>query len=183
LHHLLPTVHAPPANLAFGREPFAKTLGHVAGFAEGLGNQLGVAFGIVRPFAYAAGRIDPDDAVGPDAQHSELGGDAAGFENLGDELAPLFRGAHAEPPSVGPQTGATTEPMTNPLARTLSASALIWSSVALMLTCGSKRNRSTPSNFAPLTEALAVKASIVSRSMGGSESGPLPTRPGDMALW
>src|SRR5712692_11134596 len=52
-----------------------------------------------------------------------------------------------------------------------------------MLTCGSKRNRSTPSNFTPLTEALAVKASIVSRSMGGSESGPLPTRPGHMALW
>src|SRR5712691_11110216 len=51
-----------------------------------------------------------------------------------------------------------------------------------MLKCGSKRNRSTPSNFTPLTEALAVKASIVSRSMGGSESGPLPTRPGHMAL-
>src|SRR5229473_107771 len=88
----------------------------------------------------------------------------------------------AEPPSVGPQTGATTDPMTNPLARILSASALIWSSLALMFTCGSKRNRSTPSNFTPLTEALAVKASIVSRSMGGSESGPLPTRPGHMAL-
>src|SRR6266852_372265 len=51
-----------------------------------------------------------------------------------------------------------------------------------MLTCGSKRNRSTPSNFAPSAEALAVKASMVSSSMGGSESGPLPTRPGHMAL-
>src|SRR6185436_14903501 len=51
-----------------------------------------------------------------------------------------------------------------------------------MLTCGSNRNRSTPSNLTPSTDASAVRSSIVSRSMGGSPSGPLPTSPGHIAL-
>ncbi len=40
-----------------------------------------------------------------------------------------------------------------------------------------------PSNLTPSTSALTVSEIIVSRSMAGSESGPLPTRPGHMALW
>src|SRR4051812_22112735 len=53
-----------------------------------------------------------------------------------------------------------------------------------MLTCGSNRNRSTPSNLVPFDEALAVISSIVSRSIGGSAPGPpLPTSPGHIALW
>src|ERR1035438_967381 len=52
-----------------------------------------------------------------------------------------------------------------------------------MPTCGSNRKRSTPSNRAPLASAAAVRRSMGSRPMGGSESGPLPTRPGHMALW
>src|SRR5688572_24898607 len=51
-----------------------------------------------------------------------------------------------------------------------------------MSTCGSKRKRSTPSNRVPSTLAAAVRSSIVSRSIGGSESGPLPTSPGHIAL-
>ena len=89
----------------------------------------------------------------------------------------------AEPPPVGGQTGATTEPMTNPLAQILSASFFKPFSSMSMLTWGSKRNRSTPSNLTPLTSALAVRSSMVSRSMQGSAPGlPLPTKPGHMAL-
>ncbi len=42
---------------------------------------------------------------------------------------------------------------------------------------GRSRRTSTPS-----TSAAAVRSSIVSRSIGGSESGPLPTTPGQAAL-
>src|SRR5260370_33605626 len=48
--------------------------------------------------------------------------------------------------------------------------------------CGSVRNKSTPSNRAPTFSADAVRFSIVSRSMKGSEPGPLPTKPGHIAL-
>jgi hypothetical protein len=51
-----------------------------------------------------------------------------------------------------------------------------------MLVCGSARKRSTPSNFVFSISAAAVKSSISSRSIGGSESGPLPTSPGHIAL-
>src|ERR1041385_4073608 len=90
----------------------------------------------------------------------------------------------AEPPFVGPHTGATTDPTARFFAPILSASALIWSSVESIETCGSNRKRSTPSNFWPSTSAFAVYSSIVSRSIAGSAPGlPLPTRPGHMALW
>ena len=88
----------------------------------------------------------------------------------------------ADPPPVGGQTGATTEPTTRPRERTFSANAARSLSVASMLTCGSNRNRSTPSNRAPPTLAAAVRSSIVSRSIGGSPSPPLPTTPGQAAL-
>ena len=89
----------------------------------------------------------------------------------------------AEPPPVGGQTGATTDPTARPFPRILSASRFRSSSVESMLTCGSNRNRSTPSNFAPPDFAFAVMSSIVSRSIGGSAPGPpLPTSPGHIAL-
>src|SRR5213593_4319758 len=41
-----------------------------------------------------------------------------------------------------------------------------------------------PSKRMPLTDVLAVSSIIVSRSMNGSPSGdPLPTTPGQVALW
>src|SRR5882724_3419178 len=90
----------------------------------------------------------------------------------------------AAPPPVGGQMGATTEPILRFLDWILPAIFLRSSSEASMLMWGSKRKMSTPSNLTPLTEALAVKSSMVSRSMAGSAPGlPLPTRPGHMALW
>src|SRR5947209_10088761 len=89
----------------------------------------------------------------------------------------------AEPPPVGGQTGATTEPITSLRERTLSASFLRSSSDESMSTCGANRNRSTPSNLTPSTCALAVRSSMVSSSMNGSAPAePLPTTPGQAAL-
>jgi len=88
----------------------------------------------------------------------------------------------AEPPPTGGHTGATMEPITRSFARTLSASAFSSSSDASMLVCGSAAKMSMPSNFWPFTSAAAVSSSIVSRLIGGSDSGPLPTRPGHIAL-
>ena len=83
----------------------------------------------------------------------------------------------AEPPPVGGQTGATKDPTASPFAAILSASRFNSAPVASMLTCGSKRNRSTPSNATPLTDVFAVRSSIVSRSIGGSAPG-FPCRRG-----
>ena len=65
------------------------------------------------PVADAAGRVDAHDAVGPNAQLAQLLGDAAALADLrretscGPSSLPI-----AEPPPVGGQTGATTEPIT-----------------------------------------------------------------------
>src|SRR5262245_55265111 len=89
----------------------------------------------------------------------------------------------ADPPPVGGHTGATTDPTTNPLERTFSASRWIPLSSMSMLMWGSYRKMSTPSNLMPSTSAAAVRSSIVSRSMVGSAPGlPLPTSPGHIAL-
>ena len=58
IDHVLPTVHAAPANLAFRREPFAVVLRDFAGFLEGLRDLLCVAFGIGGPVMDAGGGID-----------------------------------------------------------------------------------------------------------------------------
>ena len=89
----------------------------------------------------------------------------------------------ADPPPVGGQTGATSDPTTRLRRPMFSASRFRSSSEESILTCGSKRKRSTPSNLTPLTLAAAVLSSIVSRSIGGSAPGPpLPTSPGHIAL-
>ena len=88
----------------------------------------------------------------------------------------------AEPPPVGGHTGATREPARSPLAARFSARRARSSSEESISVCGSERKRSTPSNRTPSTAAAAVRFSMVSRSIGGSESGPLPTSPGHMAL-
>ena len=89
----------------------------------------------------------------------------------------------AAPPPVGGHTGATTVPIWSFRDDAFSASCLTSSSLASILTWGSKRKRSKPSNFAPSNSAAAVRSSIVSRPMGGSPPSPLPTTPGQAALW
>ena len=67
---------------------------------------------------HAAGRVDPHDAVGPDAQLAQLLGDAAALARPGVEELAGGRPASpmAEPPPVGGHTGATTVPISK-LAR------------------------------------------------------------------
>ncbi len=67
-------------------------------------------------------------------------------------------------------------------AAILSASCFRSSSDESMLTCGSKRNRSTPSNLTPPTSGRASgRASCRDRS-AARRPGPLPTSPGHIAL-
>ena len=145
----LHAVHAAPADLPFGRQPLAVVLGDRRGLLERLGDLLRVALRILRPLRRARRRVDADDAVVADAEVAQLPGDARRpcAPASGTPCAPR-RSPIADPPPVGGQTGATSEPTTRPFARILSASRFRSSSVESMLTCGSKRNRSTPSNSA-----------------------------------
>ena len=141
-----------------------------------------IAGRIRRPVARARRRVDPDDAVFADAEVVELLRDRQALRTCVTKFLRSSSLPIAEPPPVGGHTGATSDPTTRLRDATWSASRFRSSSDASMLTCGSKRKRSTPSNFTPPTFAAAVRFSIVSRSIGGSESGPLPTSPGHMAL-
>ena len=49
VEHVLPRVHAGPADFAFGGEALAVVLGDLGRFAEGLGDLLGVALRILAP--------------------------------------------------------------------------------------------------------------------------------------
>ena len=184
LQHPLPTVHAAPADLAFGGQPLAVVLGDLAGLAEGLGDPLLIAHRVFVPGLHAArpSRSAPRRWAGCPT--------AAGARRCGSPCGPASRNFAcssalpiAEPPPVGPQTGATTVPISRFRARALSASWRIWSSLESMSMCGAKRNRSKPSKRTPSNSASAVRSSIVSRSIGGSAPGPLPTTPGQAALW
>ena len=86
-------------------------------------------------------------------------------------------------PMAGPpQIGATRLPILRFKEDAFSAIFLMPSSDASISKCGSNNPRSMPSNLTPSTSALAVNSNKVSRDIGGSESGPLPTMPGHVAL-
>ena len=114
LDHPPPTVHAAPADFALGGQPLAVILGDVAGLAECVGDPAACSpRDRLSPVAGAAGRVDPHDAVGPDAQLAQLSwrcGSPCGPAR-GTSCAPSSLPI-AEPPPVGGQTGATTEPIT-----------------------------------------------------------------------
>ena len=90
--HLPPGVHAAPADLPFRRQPFAVVAGRswpaclkvsaiLAWFPSGSSAQS----------LDAARRVDPDDAVRPDAQLAEPAGDLAALADLRQELRPAPR--------------------------------------------------------------------------------------------
>ena len=62
IDHVLPAVHAAPADLAFGRKALAMLLGDVAGLAESLRDRLLVRGGMGGPIMHAGRRIDAHDA-------------------------------------------------------------------------------------------------------------------------
>ncbi len=184
LQHVFPTVHAAPADLALGGEPLAVVLrrpwplpgrSRRSSWCCPCGS-----------FAQSATPQAESMRTTPCGRMPSSRSFAAIRQALRTWPTNFARSSAlpmAEPPPVGGHTGATSEPTTKPFARILSASALMSSSLLSMETCGSNRNRSTPSNLTPLTSARAVRSSIVSRSMQGSAPGlPLPTSPGHMAL-
>ncbi len=88
----------------------------------------------------------------------------------------------ADPPPAGGHTGAASVPMTRSRDWTFSVTLFRSSSEASMSTWGATCIRSTPSKWTPPTSAPAVRSSISSNPMGGSESGPFPTTPDQIAL-
>jgi hypothetical protein len=176
--HLSSTVHAAPADLAFGGELLAVVVGDRR-LAEGLGDALLVAFGIVlrasrrrrRPSRSAPRRR----AARPAPAVSWRSGSLA---DLGQELFPPILGAPiAEPPPVGGQTGATTR-ADHQVPRLHLVGQRLQVVVAMsMSTCGANRNRSTPSNFTPSTSAArSGRASCPGRS--AARALPLADHPG-----
>ena len=88
LHHAFPAVHAAPADFALGGQALAEIVGHVAGLAEGLRRSSSdCPRGRCSQSSGPAGRVDADDAVGPDAQFAQPFGDPAALADLLDETA------------------------------------------------------------------------------------------------
>ena len=78
IEHVLPIVHAGPADLALGGQAFAVVGGDLGRFAERLGDLRGVRLGVFAPFFDTElGRVDPDHAVLAHAMLVEHAGDAA----------------------------------------------------------------------------------------------------------
>ncbi len=78
IEHVLPTVHAGPADFALGGQAFAVIRSDLGGFAERLGDFRGVLLGILAPFLDTElSRIDPDYTVLAHAVLVEHAGDAA----------------------------------------------------------------------------------------------------------
>ena len=116
-----PGVHAAPADFALGGEPFAVVLGdRRRPRGRSRRSSSGCPRGPCAQSPGAAGRVDAHDAVRADAELAQLLGDAAALADLLEELACVRRPSPiAEPPPVGGQTGATTEPITRSCARDL----------------------------------------------------------------
>ena len=185
LDHPPPAVHAAPADFAFGGEAFAVVFGDVAGLAERLGDAASVfPAGSLRPVGGAGRRVDADDAVRPHAQFAQLLADGAGFAAPGSrKLAALLRRSPSRSrrrSAAKPARRASRRPgCAGRSCRQAASGRRRWS----RCWCGARRGtdrRRRSARHRP--RPCAVRSSMVSRSIGGSESGPLPTRPGHMAL-
>ena len=79
VEHVLPAVHAGPADLTFGGQAFAMVGCDLGCFAESVGDLGRVGFGIGPPFLDAElGRVDANAAILPHAVFVEDLGDATG---------------------------------------------------------------------------------------------------------
>ena len=147
LDHVLPAMHAAPADFALGRQPLAVCFGDGAGFAEGFGDAAWSCQPDPSPHSAGLdGGIDADDAILPDADL------LAASARSRRPCAPARQSDSAPRrcPSPTRRRSAAT-PARRPSrsrrfrAATRSASRFRSSSLESMLTCGSNRNRSTPS--------------------------------------
>ena len=101
LDHLAPTVHAAPADFALGSKPLAVTLSDIRRLAKRFRDQPGAAFGVREPVSGAARGINAHHAVAPNAELSQLRGDATAFADLFHELFSLLFAAHGRTASGG----------------------------------------------------------------------------------
>ncbi len=111
--------------------------------------------------------------------------DAAGFAHLPDESLASSAPPMADPPPVGGQTGATTDPTSRPKRAHLVGQSrqVVIARIDADVRFEQEQIHAIELHAIVHSRAAAVRWSMVSRSIGGSESGPLPTRPGHMALW
>ena len=180
LHHPLPTVHAAPADFAFGGQPLAEILGDVAGLAERVGDALLIGLRVPSTTVGGAdGRVDPHDAV-----RAECPARAAAWR-CGSPCEPASRNCLRSSSLAHRRAAARRRPdrRDDRADHQLARADLVGQLLRVrrrdesMLTCGANRNRSTPSNFTPSTSAAAVRSSIVSRSIGGSTPALCRQRP------
>ncbi len=185
LDHPPPGVHAAPADLAFGGEPLAVVLGDVGRPARKVSAIFFcVARGILRPVGRAGGGVDADDAVGADAELAELARRsrrpcAPASTNFLRSSSLAHRRAAAGRRPDRRDDRADDQLLRAELVGELLQVVVCRVDADVRDRRGRGRRRRT---CTPSTSAAAVRSSIVSRSIGGSESGPLPTRPGHMAL-
>ena len=92
--HVLPRVHAAPADLALAGQPLAIVGRNRAGLAESLGDLPGVGDRVLGPFGGAGRRIDADHAIGPHTQFAQAFAELAGLLDIGDELLAIGRRTH-----------------------------------------------------------------------------------------
>ena len=174
--HLLPEC-MPPQQIspsAASRSPWSRRSSPAS--LEGLGDRLGVAVGVVRPVVDAGrpSRCGRRRTAGRRARGAcwRCGRPCA---TCVEELLALLRRC----PSPSRRRSAARpgrRPSRSPGPRAATLSARRFELVVARRRCrraGRTRKRSTPSNLTPSTSAAAVRSSIVSRSIGGSESAPL----------
>ena len=119
IEHVLPRVHAGPADFAFGGEPFAVVVGDLGGFAERLGDLLRVRLADLRatwstPNSAESMRMTPYLRT---PCSLKIFGDAAGhFRRRCRNFSRAAASPIAESPTVPGQTGATSEPTAKAVA-------------------------------------------------------------------
>jgi len=123
VEHVLPGVHAAPADFAFGGDALPMIDGDFAGALEGVGDKLGVAGGVFGPVVGAPGSVDADDAGLAHAVVIKELGDAGGLFNREDEIVTILLGAEGgASDGAGPDggdEGSDLEPVARDLVRHL----------------------------------------------------------------
>ena len=181
---LPPAVHPAPADLALGRQPFAKAFGDVAGLRRKVSAISSVfAVGSLAQSATLAAESIRTTPPWPMPISRSLPGNAAGLAHHVDKRCALRLAPHGRAAADRRPDWRHDRADFQVRARNLVGQPLQISSVGRVdAVCADRQGKSTPSNLLPSTSAAAVRSSIVSRPIGGSESGPLPTRPGHIAL-
>src|SRR5580700_1071112 len=94
LSHVLPAMHATPANFSLCREPFAMALGNGTCFPKRLRDTFCISRWILDPVPWAGCRVDTDNAVFSNSQITQFVCDRTSLADLNKETLPIFIRAH-----------------------------------------------------------------------------------------